>query len=252
MNMTATPNVARFNEGEFTPRAWHLVANNLAGSRQQAWHKYQNSHDREHAYLRDVPASVRTLPARTHAIAVICVIGLSIAAVLITSRVAEYVLANRTPIAGLASPNLNASRFMLNGLLVPALDSDAMPLRWVDPRPALACGPGSSVYVNGRPLVSGARVPVKPFTLEWHANGCHPFGAQGPRFDGSVTLTVFTEDSGFRATVNPSHMRVTSAANETTFIEPGEVSMPQSSDEHIHHRQPAYMQNPYTRDDLGS
>ena len=129
MNMTATPNVARFNEGEFTPRAWHLVANNLAGSRQQAWHKYQNSHDREHAYLRDVPASVRTLPARTHAIAVICVIGLSIAAVLITSRVAEYVLANRTPIAGLASPNLNASRFMLNGLLVPALDSDAMPLR---------------------------------------------------------------------------------------------------------------------------
>jgi hypothetical protein len=141
---------------------------------------------------------------------------------------------------------------MLNGLLVPALDSDAMPLRWVDPRPALACGPGTSVYVNGRPLVSGARVPVKPFTLEWHANGCHPFGPQGPRFDGSVTLTVFTEDSGFRATVNPSHMRVTSAANETTFIEPGEVSMPQSSHERIHYRLPAYMQNPYTRDDLGS
>src|SRR5215510_3064129 len=40
---------------------------------------------------------------------------------------------------------LDASRFVLNALLVPALDDDALPLRWVDPRPALQCAPGSDV-----------------------------------------------------------------------------------------------------------
>src|SRR5262245_1833833 len=32
---------------------------------------------------------------------------------------------------------LDPQRFILNGLLVPSLDADAVPLRWVDPRPAI-------------------------------------------------------------------------------------------------------------------
>ena len=74
---------------------------------------------------------------------------------------------------------------------------DALPLRWVDPRPALRCRPGTEVRVNGAPLVPGTLVPDAPFELEWHANACRPFGASGPRFDGHVRLTVFREDWGF-------------------------------------------------------
>ena len=251
MTINAIRNVAQFNDGDFTPRGWHLVANNLAGSRQKAWHEYQNSHDREHTHVRDTQRSAGTPLGRTHAIAVICVIGLAIAAVLITSRIAEYILASRAPLAGVTPVNVTASRFLLNGLLVPAIDSDAVPLRWVDPRPALGCAPGSSVYVNGRPLVAGARVPVKPFILAWHANGCRPFGAQGPRFDGGVTLTVFSDDRGFRAIVKPSHMRVTSAENEVSLIESGEVWMPQRSEAPGEQTLAAHPRSRYTPDDLG-
>jgi len=57
------------------------------------------------------------------------------------------------PVAPAAQAALDPSPFILNALLVPALDGDAVPLRWVDPRPALRCGPGSVVRVNGMPLL---------------------------------------------------------------------------------------------------
>jgi len=132
-------------------------------------------------------------------------------------------------VVGAAAPGDGAdpSRFLLNALLVPAIDDDVFPVRWVDPRAATRCGPDTSIRVNSRPLVPGAAVPETAFELEWQADGCHPFGAQGPRFDGRVKLTVFREDSGFSAIVEPSDLRITSVQNEITFVQHGSVYMPQ-------------------------
>ena len=128
------------------------------------------------------------------------------------------------------SAGSDPSRFMLNALLVPALDGDAVPLRWVDPRPALQCGPGTEVRVNGEPLEVGTLVPDAPFRLEWQADGCRPFGAHGPRLEGRVRLTVFREDWGFSAMVAPSDLRIEFASNETTLVRPGAATLPQCVD----------------------
>ncbi len=133
---------------------------------------------------------------------------------------------NRPPIAA-APAVLDPSRFILNALLVPALDADTVPLRWVDPRPALRCGSDTTVRVNHAPLHAGALVPDGPFELEWQTDGCLPFGAHGPRFDGRVLLTVFREDWGFSAVVEPSGLRVALTENETTLIPRGAASLPQ-------------------------
>jgi hypothetical protein len=133
---------------------------------------------------------------------------------------------DQPPIAVASLAGTDPSRFILNALLVPALDIDTLPLRWVDPRPASLCGPHTTVRVNGEPLVAGALVPNSPFDLQWHANGCRPFGKTGPRFDGWVKLTVFREDWGFSAIVEPSGLRVTSAGNAIAIIQLGAVSLP--------------------------
>ncbi len=128
-------------------------------------------------------------------------------------------------VAPAAQAALDPSPFILNALLVPALDGDAVPLRWVDPRPALRCGPGSVVRVNGMPLRPGALVPDAPFELEWWTDECYPFGLQGPRFDGGVKLTVFREDWGFSAMVAPNGLHAVSAGNQTR-IRRGAATLP--------------------------
>ena len=121
------------------------------------------------------------------------------------------------------------SRFVLNALLAPAIDDDATPLRWVDPRPAMGCGSASAVRVNGEPLLPGAPLPDRPFVLTWQADDCRPFGANGPRFDGRVRLTVFREDWGFSAIVEPDGMRIQSA-NQTIALRAGGATLPQCVD----------------------
>ena len=125
----------------------------------------------------------------------------------------------------------NPERFILNALLVPALDGDAVPLRWVDPRRAMRCGPNSRLHVNGKPLIAGTLVPNRPFELEWQTNGCHPFGASGPRVEGHVRLTVFREDWGFSAMVEPSDLRFVSSDNTTFLVQRGAASTPQRIDD---------------------
>lgn len=100
------------------------------------------------------------------------------------------------------------SYFLLNALLVPALDRDAQPLRWADPRPPAGCGPRTTVSVDGHPLVPGALVPIVPFELTWDARACHPFGPHGPRFEGAVRFTVFREDWGWSAIVESAGLRI--------------------------------------------
>lgn len=130
------------------------------------------------------------------------------------------------PVAAAARPAFDPSPFILNALLAPALDAEALPLRWVDPRPTMHCRPETWVRVNGRTLRPGELVPDAPFDLEWWADGCRPFGGAGPRFDGGVKLTVFREDWGFSAMVEPHGLRVASADGETE-IQRGGATMPQ-------------------------
>ena len=137
--------------------------------------------------------------------------------------------AGRSQPAPMAYAAFDPSRFILNALLAPALDAEAVPLRWVDPRPALHCGPGTVVRVNGIPLRPGALVPDSPFDLEWWTDECHPFGMQGPRFDGGVKLTVFREDWGFRAMVAPRGLHAVSDGNQIR-IRQGSATYPQCID----------------------
>jgi hypothetical protein len=69
-------------------------------------------------------------------------------------------------------------------------------------------------------------VPDAPFALEWWADECYPFGTQGPRLDGGVKLTVFREDWGFSAMVEP-HGMVAVQAGSQVRIQRGAASMPQ-------------------------
>ena len=134
---------------------------------------------------------------------------------------------DRPPVAAARPSGFDPSRFILNALLVPALDSEALPFRWADPRPPLGCGSNAVVRVNRKPLRVGALVPDAPFELDWRTDGCRPFGASGPRFDGRVKLTVFREDWGFSAMVEPHDLRVAFAEGETTWIQPGSAWMAQ-------------------------
>lgn len=162
-------------------------------------------------------------------ISTVLVITLGFAAVLLSIVLtAKSARPGQAPVATAQPSALDPSRFILNALLVPALDGDAVPLRWVDPRGASLCGPDTVVRVNREPLLAGALVPDTPFELEWRTDGCRPFGAYGPRFDGGVRLTVFREDWGFSAMVEPSGLRVALSENETILIRPGAASMPQS------------------------
>jgi hypothetical protein len=159
----------------------------------------------------------------TCAVCVITALGLAFAIALSTIETSGDARPSR--------PAFDPSRFILNALLVPALDADAVPFRWIDPRPALRCGPDTTVLVNRAPLLAGALVPDTPFELEWSTDGCRPFGARGPRFDGRVRLTVFREDWGFSAVVEPSDLRIASRDNKTTSIQRGAALLPQSVDD---------------------
>lgn len=76
---------------------------------------------------------------------------------------------SRPPIAAAPRAALDPSRFILNALLVPALDGDAVPLRWVDPRPALRCGPDTTMRVNREPLLAGAFVQTGIYHAAEHS-----------------------------------------------------------------------------------
>jgi hypothetical protein len=126
--------------------------------------------------------------------------------------------------------------FMLNALLVPALDADSEPLVWTDPRPVAQCGPATTVLVNRKPLVPGALVGDGPFALEWRADDCHPFGVAGPRLDGTIRLNVFHE-AEFGAIVETSTMRAMLADGRSVAIAPRWLALARGTDSSatVHH-----------------
>jgi hypothetical protein len=153
--------------------------------------------------------------------------ALGLAAAIGLGAMVSATLARSNPVPAAApAPAVDTSKFILNALLVPAIDPDSLPLRWVDPRPRLRCGPGSVVRVNGMPLRPGELVPDAPFDMEWWTDECHPFGLAGPRLDGGVHLTVYREDYGFSAMVEPRGL-VAVADGTQTRIQGGAATYPQ-------------------------
>ena len=133
----------------------------------------------------------------------------------------------RAPRPATVAPSaFDPSKYLLNALLVPALDPDMLPLQWVDPRPAMGCGPGTVVRVDNRPIRAGTPVPDRPFVLDWRADGCRPFGPGTARFDGRVLLTVYREDWGFSATVEPADLRIEIAPGQAIYVERGSATTP--------------------------
>lgn len=99
-------------------------------------------------------------------------------------------------------------RFALNALLLPLLD-DAEPPRWSDMVIGLNCGPGTSVLIDGEPLVAGHLVPATAFSMRWNMRQCAPMGGN-VELSGSVELAVFHEDAGLGAIVMPGRLLVDS------------------------------------------
>jgi hemoglobin-like flavoprotein len=163
---------------------------------------------------------------RTHVVFAVTALALTAAIGLAMTLTVGGGRAIPSATASQSSPAVDPSRFILNSLLVPTLDAEAVPLRWTDPRPALRCGPDTAVYVNGQPLQAGAEVPAGPFELEWQADGCLYFSERGARVFGRTKLTVYREDWGFSAMVTPCNARIVSASHESTAIPAGPASTP--------------------------
>ena len=98
-------------------------------------------------------------------------------------------------------------RFALNAFLLPLFD-DAAPPRWTSAAVEFACGPGTTVMVDGEPMVVGQPIPVKAFTVRWMMDRCSPFGHQSVELLGGVELKVVRNDAGLSAVVTPDHLRI--------------------------------------------
>lgn len=105
-------------------------------------------------------------------------------------------------------------RFALNALLLPLLD-DSIPPRWTDVAIDFSCQPGTSVTIDGEPLVAAKLMPAKAFTVRWNMDRCAPMGPESVELSGSVELLVFHEDAGLSAVVMPDRLRVDSHMGRT-------------------------------------
>jgi hypothetical protein len=100
-------------------------------------------------------------------------------------------------------------RFAFNALLVPLLD-DAIPPRWTYAVVDFSCLPGTSVMVNGKPMVQGEQMPSTAFTVSWNMDHCSPLGRESVELSGQVDLRVTRVRDILKATVIPTSLRVDS------------------------------------------
>lgn len=59
----------------------------------------------------------------------------------------------------------------INALWVPVLD-DEEPPRWTDAMIDFGCDPGTSVMVDGEPMVAGKLIAATTFTVQWNMDRC--------------------------------------------------------------------------------
>ena len=64
--------------------------------------------------------------------------------------------------------------FALNALLIPVLDDD-VPSRWTEPFALMSCV-GSTLTIDGKPVIPGSRVPSASFLMRWSMNQCTALG----------------------------------------------------------------------------
>ena len=127
------------------------------------------------------------------------------------------VIASHTPVAIPVADDvmpdapmpIDLYRFALNALLVPLID-DAVPPRWTDVAMDFFCDPGTTVMIDGKPMVPGDLVPAKAFKVRWDMSRCTPLGPQSVELSGGVELVVFHEDTGLSAMVIPDRLQVDS------------------------------------------
>ena len=100
-------------------------------------------------------------------------------------------------------------KFALNAFLVPLLDDDVPP-KWTYLGFDLMCDAGTTVMVDGEPMVSGKTIPVKAFTLRWEMDRCNPFGRDSVELTGTVEMVVVRSAKGLSAKVTPIALRVDS------------------------------------------
>ena len=100
-------------------------------------------------------------------------------------------------------------KFALNAFLVPLLD-DNVPPKWTYIGIDFMCDAGTSVMVDGEPMVSGKPIPVKAFIVRWEMDRCLPLGRGSVELTGTVEMVVARNAKGLSATVTPIAMRVDS------------------------------------------
>ena len=100
-------------------------------------------------------------------------------------------------------------RFALNAFLVPLFD-DAAPPRWTWAAVEFACGPETTVMVDGEPLVDNQPIPVKAFNVRWMMDRCSLLGQESVEFSGGLELVVNRKGAGLSAVVKPDHLRIDS------------------------------------------
>ena len=98
-------------------------------------------------------------------------------------------------------------KFGLNAFLVPLLD-DAAPARWISAAVEFACGPETTVMVDGEPMVAGQPIPIKAFTVRWMIDRCLPAGQESVELSGGVELVVHHKRPRLSALVKPDYLRI--------------------------------------------
>lgn len=100
------------------------------------------------------------------------------------------------PSAGPRHPSVpdETQQRAIGALLIHLIDEEPPLLRWRDPQLPIVCGEGTSVRVNGQPVVEGDEVPVTSFTLDWQLAVACPLGANGPILSGPLQMIVVRDD----------------------------------------------------------
>ena len=115
-------------------------------------------------------------------------------------------------------------KFALNAFLAPLLD-DNVPLKWTYAGIDFMCDAGTTVMVDGDPMVSGKTIPVEAFTLLWEMDRCIPFGRNFVELTGIVEMVVVRSAKGLSATVTPTALRVGSFDGLARLRGPFEAEM---------------------------
>lgn len=115
-------------------------------------------------------------------------------------------------------------KFALNAFLAPLLD-DSVPPKWTYVGIDFMCDAGTTVMVDGEPMVSGKNIPSQAFALRWEMDRCVPFGRGSVELTGDVELVVVRSAKGLSAILTPIGLRVDSFNGRTRMRGPFKAKM---------------------------